>query len=91
MIRIIGSRGSGKTTKLLKLAKDNGYVVVEPNMRMCDYAKRMAIQKEYNIKVISAHELLIRQHGIREEKYIVDELDLFLSSLGIQGYSNSEQ
>ena len=88
MIRIIGTRGSGKTTKLLNLAEENGYVLVEPNARIADYVRHIAAEKGLNVNVISAHELLYRQHGILQEKYLVDELDLFLSSLGVEGYSD---
>lgn len=88
MIRVIGTRGSGKTTKLLELAEEDGFVLVEPNARMADYVRRMAIEKGLNVNVIGAHELLYRQHGIVREKYLVDELESFLISLGIEGYSD---
>lgn len=88
MIRVIGTRGSGKTTKLLELAQEEGYVIVEPNAMMADYVRHMAIEKGLNVNVIGAHELLYRQHGIKREKYLVDELELFLISLGIEGYSD---
>ena len=88
MIRVIGTRGSGKTTKLLNLAAENGYVIVEPNAMMADYVRRMAIEKGLNVNVIGAHELLYCQHGIAREKYLVDELEMFMASLGIVGYSD---
>jgi len=88
MIRIIGARGSGKTTKLLKLSEEEGYIIVEPNARMADHVRRMATEKGYyNANVISAHELLYRQHGIKREKYLIDELESFLIALGVEGYS----
>ncbi len=90
MIKIIGTRGSGKTTKLLELAQRDGYIIVEPNMRMCDHVRHMALEKGYNVNVISSHELLYRQHEVTKEKYLVDELDMFLIALGIEGYSNGE-
>ena len=88
MIRIIGGRGSGKTTKLLKIAERDGFVIVEPNARMTDYVRHMAIENGYNVNVISAHELLYRQHRVIGEKYLVDELESFLISLGVVGYSD---
>ena len=88
MIRIIGTRGSRKTTKLLNLAEEDGYVIVEPNMKMADYVRHLATEKGLNINVISAHELLYRQRGVVREKYLVDELEMFLASLGIEGYSD---
>ena len=88
MIRIIGTRGSGKTTKLLNIAEEEGYVIVEPNARMADYVRHMATEKGLNVNVIGAHELLYRQRGIAREKYLVDELESFLLTLGIEGYSD---
>ena len=88
MIKVIGTRGSGKTTKLLQIAQRDGYVIVEPNAIMTDYVRHMAIENGYNVNVISAHELLYRQHGIIGEKYLVDELERFLMSLGVVGYSD---
>ena len=90
MIKIIGSRGSGKTTKLLEIAQRDGHIIVEPNARMVDYVKHMAVEKGYNVNVVSPHDLLYRQHGILKEKFLVDELDMFLIALGIEGYSNGE-
>ena len=90
MIKILGRRGSGKTTKLLKLAEEEGYILVEPNERMADYVRHMAKEKGYNKAiVISAHELLCRQHGAIKEKYLVDELELFLITFGVEGYSEN--
>ena len=91
MIRIIGARGSGKTTKLLNIAEEDGYVIIEPNARMTDYVRHMAAEKGLNVNVISAHELLYRQRGVIREKYLVDELEMFLDSLGIEGYSDGEE
>ena len=88
MIRVVGTRGSGKTTKLLDLAAENGYVIVEPNAIMADHVRHMAIEKGLNVNVIGAHELLYRQRGVVREKYLVDELESFLISLGIEGYSD---
>lgn len=91
MIRIIGTRRSGKTTKLLSLAAENGYAIVAPNAMMADYVRRMAKEKGFNVNVICAHELLRRQYGVVREKYLVDELEMFLASLGIEGYSDCKE
>ena len=88
MIEIIDSRGSGKTTRLLNFAAENGYVIVEPNEMMADYVRHMATEKGLNVNIIGARELLYRQRGAIREKYLIDELDMFLSSLGVVGYSN---
>ena len=91
MIRFIGARRSGKTTKLLELAQRDGYVIVEPTMIMADSVRHMALENGYNVNVISSHDLLYRRHRLIKEKYLVDELDLFLISLGIKGYSNGQE
>ena len=88
MILVIGTRGSGKTTKLLKLAQEEGYVIVEPNAMMADHVRHMATENGLNVNVIGAYELLYRQRGVICEKYLVDELEMFLASLGIVGYSD---
>ena len=88
MIRVIGTRGSGKTTKLLNIAAKNGYVIVEPTAMMADYVRHMATEKGLNVNVINAREMLYRQHGVVHEKYLVDELGMFMASLGIVGYSD---
>ena len=88
MIKIIGARGSGKTTRLLKLAEENGYIVVEPNIHMADYVRRMATEMGLNVTVISSHNLWNLPRGIAREKYLVDELEMFLASIGIEGYSD---
>ena len=91
MIQIVGTRVSGKTTKLLNLAQKKGYVLVEPNIKMTDCVRRMAIENGLNVNVISAYELLYRRHSNWREKYLIDELELFLSSLGVEGYSDNER
>ena len=73
---------------MLKIAERDGLVIVEPNARMTDYVRHMAIENGYNVNVISAHELLCRRYGVIREKYLVDELESFLISLGVIGYSD---
>ena len=88
MEKIIGERGSGKTTKLLKLAQEKGFVVVEPTYMMANNASDLAKRNRYDVKIINAHEFMWYRPGHRDDKYVVDELDLFLQMIGIEGYSN---
>ena len=88
MIKIIGERGSGKTTKILEAASKNGFVVVEPNSKMAEYVSRMAKDKGYDLKIISAYDFMFYKNTDRRIQYVVDELDMFLSAIGIKGYSN---
>jgi len=42
MIRIIRPRGGGKTTSLLKLAEEHGYILVEPTQKHADCIRKIA-------------------------------------------------
>lgn len=88
MIRVVGTRGSGKTTRLMEIASKEGYTLVEPSAFMADYVRMRAKETGYDIKVISLHQFLWEKPGHREEKYLVDELEMFMASLGIVGYSD---
>lgn len=88
MEKIIGERGSGKTTKLIELAHSEGCVLVEPTYHMAENARLMARDKGYEIVVLTASQFLFNHFGSSTEKYLVDELDLFLKNIGIIGYSN---
>lgn len=85
MYKIMGSRGCGKTTNLIKYASENNCTVVEPTSRMRDYAKGIAKQMGCdNVTIIAQHEM----YGTKG-KFLIDELDCFLSLLGVAGYSNT--
>ena len=85
MYKIMGSRGCGKTTTLIKYASENNCIVVEPTSRMRDYAREKAKQMGYdNVTIIAQHEMYDTK-----DKFLIDELDCFLSLLGVVGYSNT--
>lgn len=87
---VFGERGSGKTTKLLTLAKEKGYVVIEPNYRMKVYAQELAKKIGCEeVVIIAAHEYLRQQIQGRQYRYLLDELDACLPEFGILGYSAS--
>ena len=88
MMKIVGFRGSGKTESLIEIANTTKYVLVEPNFRMADNVKARVKQKGCEIRVITSTEFLYDHFGRRDEKYLVDELDMFLSNIGIRGYSD---
>lgn len=75
---------------MLNLAAENGYVIVAPNQQMANYVRRMAADEGLNVDVISAHEFTYHQHGLERKEFLVDELEMFLSSLGIKGYSDGQ-
>lgn len=90
MVRIIMPSCDWKITSLLKLAKEHGYILVEPTKECAVAVQRAAEMTGYNgVRVISAHEFLIEKQWSRDE-YLVDELDWFLESIGVVGYSNTE-
>lgn len=92
MVEIKGTRGSGKTTKLLYLAQGSGAVIVEPTCKMTDFvrnkAKRLGLT---NVTVISMHELLLPSATSRYngKKFLIDEIDMFLENLNVEGYSKT--
>ena len=60
MFEIKGTRGSGKTTKLLYLAYGSGAIVVEPTCKMADFARTEAKKLKLDgVTIISMHELLV--------------------------------
>lgn len=90
MIKIIGKRGSGKTTKLLGIAAQTGDTVVCCNKQ---YAKEMA-QKTIGLPIdIISYSEFMHERGKRK-RYLIDEIDLFLSYAfpfkNIAGYSIDE-
>lgn len=92
MVEIKGIRGSGKTTKLLYLAQGSGAVIVEPTCKMADFVRNEAKQLGLtNVTVISMHELLLPSATSRYngKKFLIDEIDMFLENLNVEGYSKS--
>ena len=91
MEKYIWPRGSGKTTALIKLAHEEGYILVEPIATVADFARRMAKETGYDdVKVIDGYEFCKRKTlPIYNEKYLIDELDWFLEILRVVGYSNT--
>ena len=80
MYRIIDKRGSGKTSRLMLLAKESNATIV------CSYPHGFeAKAKQYGIeglKFISYHEFLDRSyHHDREEKFLIDEVDGLLKRI----------
>lgn len=91
--KIIGHRGSGKTTKLLEFADKNGCVVVEPTYQQAVYASQMAIKNGLKCDVIPIgifFKNLWHQSMLPNTRFVFDELDECLLQMGIIGYSNTE-
>lgn len=85
MIKIIASRGTGKTAQLLKEAKEAGAVVVCENPYALEYkAKKLNID---GLHFISYNDFF-RGYNY-DEKYLVDEVDELLKSMNVVGYNMS--
>lgn len=75
MHRIIDGKGTGKTSKLLLLAKENNAVLVCSNPRAMEYkAKQYGIN---DIHMISYGEFLNNYRGSKTQ-YVIDEIENFL-------------
>lgn len=88
MYRIIDGRGTGKTSRLLLLAKENnGVIVCKDPLAMREKAYRYGIT---GIDFISYREFI---HKHLTQPVYIDEIDLFLQILNINvdGYTISEE
>lgn len=89
MYRIIDSRGSGKTSKLMLLAKENNGVLVCAN----PYAME-AKARAYGLtgfSIISYHDYINDIYDYSKTKCFIDELEEFVKYLGndLSGYTIS--
>lgn len=87
MKRIIGMRGSGKTTRVIEYAHKNNCVMVVANCRLKTYAIEQAkAMKCEDVTIIDIYEYMqMLSHG--HHKYIFDELDHCLQAMNVVGYS----
>lgn len=78
MYRIIDDRGTGKTSRLMLIAKENDALFVCSNPDAMRYkAKAYGID---GIEFISYGEFFHDYRGQRNVKYVIDELENFLRS-----------
>lgn len=88
MKRIIGTRGSGKTTKVIEYAHENNCVMVVPNYRFkrnsIEQAKAMKCE---DVTIIDVYEYIQLLSLGQRFKYIFDELEYCLSAMNVVGYS----
>ena len=78
MYRIIDGRGTGKTSRLLTLAKDNNAILVCSNPRAMQYkAKSYGID---GVETISYGEFL-NEHQGSHKQYVIDEIEKFISRI----------
>ena len=76
MIQIIDKRGTGKTSRLMLLAKENNAKFVCANPRSMEQkAKAYGLN---GIEFISYHDFVTTYE---EDNYVIDEIDLFMQSI----------
>lgn len=95
MYRVMGGRGTGKTRKLMEIAKKEGAIFVCSNpYSMEQKAKNYGI---IGLTFMGYSEFLKRTLGVKEQvKYVVDELEIFIPHTmntynTLVGYSLSEE
>ena len=94
MNKIIDYRGTGRTSRLITLAKKTGAIIVAPNHVQKDHIETLA--KEYNItgvKIITFNDFLDRQKMVRDEDthFLIDNLDEIMAYLGVIGYTELKE
>lgn len=83
MIKILASRGTGKTAQLLKEAKSTNSIIVCSNPSGLEYkAKALGID---GLHFVSYEDFFA--HYNHNKHYMVDEVDDFLKCYGIAGYN----
>lgn len=88
MKKWIMPRGAGKTTHLIYEAYNKNAIIVAKASSLI-YINELAKRMNVDIKPpITFERFLVETRG-RDEKYLIDELDLYLKGLNIIGYSNS--
>lgn len=78
MYRIIEGRGTGKTSRLMLLAKENNAIFVCSNPNAMEYkAKQYGIS---GLRFISYGEFINHYNHYKNEKYVIDEFEVFVQS-----------
>lgn len=89
---MIGSRGQGKTTLLIKQASEADGVIVCQSRHMADYIFHMARELGYSIKYpLTYDELFLYSKGRRNTKYYFDEYGIQLESTIRRAINNFER
>lgn len=77
MYRIIDGCGTGKTTRIVTIAKETGATIVALSPDYVRYkAERLGI---YGIDIISYEEFLTSSGRQRDKKFLIDEIAVFAS------------
>lgn len=85
---ITGKLGSGKTFEMIRYASRNDLTIVFKYKELADEARRIAyLNFHHNLKTVLYKDFL-NNVKTSEEKYIIDDIEQFLSSLNtnIEGF-----
>ncbi len=81
-------RGTGKTTALIKESAKTGAIIVAASYPMANYimdlAKRLSLDIPEPITVTNYLKVLVHGGLNREQKYLVDELQMMLSQMNVE-------
>ena len=81
-------RGVGRTTALIKESAKTGAIIVAASYPMVDYiaclAKRLGLDIPEPITVTNYLKLLVCGGFNREQKYLIDELQMMLSQMNVE-------
>lgn len=91
MIRIEDGRRTGKTSRLLLIAKENGQTIVVPTFRHKQFVEDLASRyfgKDHGIKIITAYRFFDPKYSQgKNERFLIDDLDCILANYRVVGYS----
>lgn len=75
MYKIVDGHGTGKTTRLITLAKETGATIVASNPDYVRYkAERLGI---FGVEVLSYEEFIFLRAQKPEKQFLLDEISLF--------------
>lgn len=82
----VGQRGSGRTTKLIKMSAASQGIIVAATKAQCSYVKSMAAKMELDIpEPIDFAEFLNTGHCHPEKTWLIDNLEWCLESIQVIG------
>jgi hypothetical protein len=76
MMRIIRSRGYGKTWDLIDYAVKNDAIIVCPMQAHVNHIKNMALEKGKEVEIATVNEMLNGELKGRRKKMVFDELEI---------------
>lgn len=79
MIKMVGSRGNGKTKDLIELAVNNNYVILSSND---EKLRRMVVSMGYSPFIVYPFELDVIDKLVKSNtSFVVDDIDIAISNM----------